>query len=120
MRRDHYYIIAIVILLGAGFFGGGYYRKENRELKRDSKAKEEMIQAYQKANVKLKEQVAERDSFIVKTTGELTALKCELQDINNKGIVTNYETYSTVRNLSLDGHIQLLSDYLSAADSLGN
>lgn len=87
-------------------------KQQNRNLARQN----EKLQA---ANAILLDEVAKRDMRIAQATAVYDSLHHTLQHLNNKNLITTYETYSVVSNLDLDGQLRLLTDFLSRADSLG-
>lgn len=93
-------------------------RKENRNLKKENKVYEATNKRLKTSNDSIQSDINSRDKVIAQSTLIFDSLKTKLAELNNRKIVTNYESYNTVSNLSLDGQISLLSRYLAEADSL--
>lgn len=94
-------------------------RSENRLLKKYNVQIQAENTQLKEANASILNEVKIKDEIIRKSTVVYDSLKTTLEKINQKNIVTNYATYHTVTNLDLNGQIDLLSSYLSEADSLG-
>jgi hypothetical protein len=105
----------ILTIMGWILFVNAQYRQDHRDL-------QARYDELEKENMRL---VHWSDSLVLSAIGRLKedsimtvqveALKDKLEYLNNKNIVTVYETYSTVTALDLDGDIEFLSRYVGAA-----
>lgn len=86
-------------------------KKENRDLAKENNSLKAM-------NDDLLKEVSKRDEIINKSTIIYDSLRFKLDELNNRNIITNYETYHTVTNLDLNGQIELLTRYITEADSI--
>lgn len=113
--QDYFNVATIIVLLGVLAFS----TNNNRKLRQENEVLSEASAMLLKENEKLSKQVAERDTVIKQSTLVYDSLKITLEDLN-KNIVPKYAPFSVVDRLDLGGQIQLLTDYISQADSLRN
>lgn len=111
-KRDYVYIALLLITIGAGLFGSLNDNKENRELKREKKASELLVQDYEKTIKQLMDHIEETERI-----DSIEAIKdsAMIQRIKSLDITTVNANHRTIINMPSDSFMLLLSGFIDSA-----